>query len=306
MTALIVQSALLIAIAFIVGAIAGCLARKAFGAAGNEDGGTIVATYGLAGPGTPAPAAPPPRPQAQPATAPEPASAKAPAAPARERESEATPEPGAGPAAEPPAEPAPPAGGGPAPDDLKRIRGIGPQNEARLHAAGITTFAQIAGWSRKDQAAWGERLAFPGRIEREEWVKQARALARGQETASSGRSASRKAASPADQSAGGAAPEGKPRLLKGPRRGKADDLTRIGGIGKAIRNKLHETGVYHYDQVAKWSDEEAAWISRAIGFPGRVEREGWREEAARLAAQPSGSPRSAGGAAARRRKPKGK
>ena len=55
MTALFVQSALLIAIAFIVGAIAGCLARKAFGAAGNEDGGTIVAAYGLAGPGVQAP-----------------------------------------------------------------------------------------------------------------------------------------------------------------------------------------------------------------------------------------------------------
>lgn len=301
MTALFVQSALLIAIAFIVGAIAGCLARKAFGAAGNEDGGTIVAAYGLAGPGVQAP-----RPQAQSAAAREAPATNAPAAPAHEREPEATPETGTGPARGPSPEPAAAQDTVSAADDLKRIRGIGRQNESRLHAAGITTFAQIAGWTKKDQAAWGERLAFPGRIEREEWVKQARALARGHEKASAARSASRKAASSQDEVAAETVPGGKPRLLKGPRRGKADDLTRIGGIGKAIQKKLNETGVFHYDQVARWSDEEAGWISRAIGFPGRVEREGWREEAARLATQTSAAPRSAGGAAARGRKPKGR
>ncbi len=70
----------------------------------------------------------------------------------------------------------------PVKDDLKRIRGIGRQNEAKLNAQGITAFAQIAGWSATDQAAWGERLAFPGRIERENWVAQAKVLAGGGET----------------------------------------------------------------------------------------------------------------------------
>lgn len=67
-------------------------------------------------------------------------------------------------------------------DDLKRIRGIGKQNEGRLHALGIWHFDQIAAWTA-DEALWvGSYLAFPGRIEREEWVKQAGVLATGAET----------------------------------------------------------------------------------------------------------------------------
>jgi len=67
-------------------------------------------------------------------------------------------------------------------DNLKLIRGIGPKNEGKLHAIGITSFRQIAEWSDKDQAEFGERLSFPGRIEREEWVRQAKLLADGQTT----------------------------------------------------------------------------------------------------------------------------
>ncbi len=67
-------------------------------------------------------------------------------------------------------------------DDLKRIRGIGPQNEGRLHALGIWHFDQIAGWSA-DEVQWvGSYLAFPGRIEREDWVGQAKVLAAGADT----------------------------------------------------------------------------------------------------------------------------
>lgn len=61
-------------------------------------------------------------------------------------------------------------------DDLKVIKGIGPQNEARLNALGVFHFDQIAAWTT-DEARWvGSYLAFPGRIEREDWVGQARAL----------------------------------------------------------------------------------------------------------------------------------
>ncbi len=68
-------------------------------------------------------------------------------------------------------------------DDLKLIRGIGRQNEGRLHGLGIWHFDQIARWTR-DNALWvGSYLAFPGRIEREEWVAQAAELTAGKETA---------------------------------------------------------------------------------------------------------------------------
>ncbi len=66
----------------------------------------------------------------------------------------------------------------PAEDDLKLIKGIGPQNEKRLKSIGIKRFKDVASWTKKEQADIGERLAFPGRIEREEWVKQAKELAK--------------------------------------------------------------------------------------------------------------------------------
>jgi NADH-quinone oxidoreductase subunit E len=51
---------------------------------------------------------------------------------------------------------------------------------------------------------------------------------------------------------------GRPELLDAPREDKTDDLTVISGIGKAIQTMLNKLGVYHYDQIASWSDEEAA------------------------------------------------
>ena len=63
------------------------------------------------------------------------------------------------------------------PDDLKKIKGIGPKTESKLHALGIYHHAQIAAWSR-DDIAWLEgRVAGKGRIGREQWVEQARLLA---------------------------------------------------------------------------------------------------------------------------------
>ncbi|SDF33567.1 hypothetical protein [Bosea robiniae] len=67
-------------------------------------------------------------------------------------------------------------------DDLKLIKGIGRQNEGRLHGLGIWHFEQIAGWTSENVEWVGGYLAFPGRIEREDWVGQAKLLAAGTET----------------------------------------------------------------------------------------------------------------------------
>ncbi|MCA0318559.1 MAG: NADH-quinone oxidoreductase subunit NuoE [Proteobacteria bacterium] len=64
-------------------------------------------------------------------------------------------------------------------DKLQKIKGIGPVNEGKLHALGIFHFDQIAGWSREEIRWVGTYLAFPGRIDREEWTVQAKALAAG-------------------------------------------------------------------------------------------------------------------------------
>ncbi|SFS11167.1 50S ribosomal protein L21 [Yoonia litorea] len=64
-------------------------------------------------------------------------------------------------------------------DDLKKLSGVGPALEKKLHDAGVTTFAQIAAWTEEDVAAMDEKLSFKGRIEREGWIAQAAELAKG-------------------------------------------------------------------------------------------------------------------------------
>ena len=66
--------------------------------------------------------------------------------------------------------------------------------------------------------------------------------------------------------------------------GKPDDLQRIPGIGPAIETRLNENGVFHFSQIAQWSDAEVAWVEREIpGAAGRPTRDDWRAAAARLA-----------------------
>lgn len=67
------------------------------------------------------------------------------------------------------------------PDDLKMISGVGPKIEGVLHSIGIFTFAQIAGWKKAEREWVDSYLKFSGRIERDDWVKQAKALAKGGE-----------------------------------------------------------------------------------------------------------------------------
>ncbi len=64
------------------------------------------------------------------------------------------------------------------PDDLKRIKGIGPVNDGKLRAHGITTFKQIAAWKKSDIIAVEKYLEFDGRIAREDWIGQAKVLAK--------------------------------------------------------------------------------------------------------------------------------
>jgi NADH-quinone oxidoreductase subunit E len=65
------------------------------------------------------------------------------------------------------------------PDDLKMISGVGPKIEGILHSLGIFTFAQVAAWRKAERDWVDDYLNFKGRIERDEWVKQAAALAKG-------------------------------------------------------------------------------------------------------------------------------
>ena len=67
-------------------------------------------------------------------------------------------------------------------DDLKRVRGIGVLIEKRLNSLGITSYDQIANWTNADIDRISQTLDFKGRIERENWVEQARILSSGGHT----------------------------------------------------------------------------------------------------------------------------
>lgn len=67
------------------------------------------------------------------------------------------------------------------PDDLKLISGVGPKIEGVLHGLGIFTYAQVAGWQENERNWVDGYLNFKGRIDRDDWVRQAKALADGGE-----------------------------------------------------------------------------------------------------------------------------
>lgn len=69
--------------------------------------------------------------------------------------------------------------------------------------------------------------------------------------------------------------------------GKADDLTRIKGIGPKLSKRLNELGIYHYKQIADWSSDEAHWVDDYLAFKGRVAREDWVQQARLLFANGS-------------------
>ncbi|MFN3225473.1 MAG: NADH-quinone oxidoreductase subunit NuoE [Hyphomicrobiales bacterium] len=82
------------------------------------------------------------------------------------------------------------------------------------------------------------------------------------------------------------APEGgakKPKMLKKARAAGADDLKLIKGIGKVLEDKLNGLGVFHFDQIAAWSDEEVNWVNDHLSFKGRIQREEWIPQARQLA-----------------------
>jgi predicted flap endonuclease-1-like 5' DNA nuclease len=91
------------------------------------------------------------------------------------------------------------------------------------------------------------------------------------------------AATPPTQPASPKPPEGeRPPLLEQPRGGQADDLQQIAGIGSKLEQKLNSIGIWHYDQIASWTQKEIDWVNAAISFRGRIERENWGAQARAL------------------------
>jgi predicted flap endonuclease-1-like 5' DNA nuclease len=160
MTHYLLELGLWILLVFFIGCILGCLLRNWFGTAE-----ITMPQPAAAVPVPPVPPVPPAKPAPLVAA---PMAPRAPVAPVMETGKAERPKGISGPR-------------GGKPDKLQRISGVGPKNEVVLHNLGFFHFDQIAAWTA-EQVDWvDDHLKFNGRIRREEWIKQCRLLADGNE-----------------------------------------------------------------------------------------------------------------------------
>jgi len=159
-------------------------------------------------------------------------------------------------------------------DDLKVISGIGPQMEDLLNGFGIKSWEQLADFDDNDIATVDAALEdFPGRITRDEWVPQARAIMEN----------GHKPVARAPK------PRPKPSWQKGttklgtPGAGHKDDLKVINGIGPKMESILNGFGIQAWEQLAALKKAEVETVNDAIeSFPGRIERDEWVAQAKEL------------------------
>lgn len=142
------------------------------------------------------------------------------------------------------------------PDDLTRIKGIGPKLNDLCHSLGVSRFDQIANWSADDVAEVDQHLKMKGRIDRDDWIGQAKLLC-------------------------GMPSDAKPKIAAAI--GEPDDLTRIKGIGPKLNDLCHSLGVQRFDQIAQWSAADVAEVDQYLKIKGRITRDDWIGQAKTLA-----------------------
>jgi small subunit ribosomal protein S2 len=81
-------------------------------------------------------------------------------------------------------------------------------------------------------------------------------------------------------------PAGKIGKFKGieAARGEPDDLKRITGITGKLEQKLNDSGVYHFWQIADLDADNATLLDRTLRLKGQAERDRWIEQAKKIVA----------------------
>src|SRR4030042_5783688 len=158
-------------------------------------------------------------------------------------------------------------------DDLKMISGIGPFIEERLHALAIYTFRQISKFTARDIETINDAIEyFSGRIERDEWIAQARELVHFEDKREEllERISERKARIYYNR-------------IGMAKKEDAEDLTIISGIGGWIKEKLNVLDIYTFKQISNLTEEDVQLVTEVIEyFPGRIERDEWIPQAQEL------------------------
>ena len=185
-------------------------------------------------------------------------------------------------------------------DDLaagRKVK-IGPQTDRRAsepHGA-VTTLKDGGLYDGSAVGSW--RKGFDERFEKAQAAKAAAATAPAAAPAAAPAPAATpvaaKAAEPAAKPASKAsskapvekkaAAEDKPPVLDKARDGKGDDLELIWGVGPKLAKMLNGMGIFHFDQIAAWTDKQLAWVDENLeGFYGRAERDDWVGQSKKLA-----------------------
>ncbi|MFT6743138.1 MAG: putative flap endonuclease-1-like 5' DNA nuclease, partial [Paraglaciecola sp.] len=184
-------------------------------------------------------------------------------------------------------------------DDLTQINGIGEFIEDKLNDLGIYKFEQISNFDDAMIANLTRAIEFfPGRIERDEWVPQAKEL-------SSGNSVSSSILEDLEEEDEIIEVEGAPTVKKVDVEAakeivkskigstipiatadEKDDLKLISGVGPLIEDKLNDLGLFTYEQISLFDSELENRVTDAIEFfPGRIKRDGWVKQAKELLKQ---------------------
>jgi predicted flap endonuclease-1-like 5' DNA nuclease len=71
----------------------------------------------------------------------------------------------------------------------------------------------------------------------------------------------------------------KPLILTSPKPTGKDSLIKIKGIDEKIENDLNNLGIYHFEQISKWSNKNCEWIEEFLLLPGIARSNQWVEQA---------------------------
>jgi len=131
-----------------------------------------------------------------------------------------------------------------------------------------------------------DALAFPGRIERDEWVSQAKGLVRQHPLTDPynrpGSGGSSKAPA-VKKAAAKKAPAKKAAAKKAPAKkaaaGHKDDLKVVNGIGPVLEKTLNGYGIQTWEQLSAFTKKDVDTVDDALAFPGRIERDEWIPQA---------------------------
>jgi predicted flap endonuclease-1-like 5' DNA nuclease len=159
-------------------------------------------------------------------------------------------------------------------DDLTIISGIGGWIKEKLNVLEIYTFLQISKFTKEDVSIVTEAIEyFPGRIERDEWIHQARELVRiaGKKSELLKHISERKEKIYFDR-------------LGIAHKHEANNLTLIDGLGLWVEERLNILGIYTFEQISRLTHEDIATITEILEIiPGRIEEDNWVGQASELA-----------------------